>query len=188
MLQNNSLGFSTARIGGHSARSMMFLEMRALVRTMPLTVTKKDFTTAIIEENILEKPTLISRKKSLHHLMEIYGMDPSKYNLVREGDLFIYRKPGTSSETKEFYFFGACKIGRIERNPRCSATFSKICRVKNNIHKSDLDNFDWTWKQRGGSWKNFFQQYGMNKIPRTDYIALLKMFQNNGIISYGKGA
>ena len=56
----------------------MFLEMHALVRAMPLTVTKNDFTEAIIEENILEKPTLISRKKSLRHLMDIYGMDPSK--------------------------------------------------------------------------------------------------------------
>jgi len=72
------LGFSKASIGGHSARSMMFMEMRALVRSMPLTVTKNDFTKAIVEENILEKPTLISRKKSLRHLMEIYGMDPSK--------------------------------------------------------------------------------------------------------------
>ncbi len=78
IIQNNSLGFSKASIGGHSARSMMFLEMRALVRAMPLTVTKNDFIKAIIGENILGKPTLISRKKSLRHLMEIYGMDPSK--------------------------------------------------------------------------------------------------------------
>ena len=77
-LQNDSLGFSNAGIGGHSARSMMFLEMRALVLALPVTVTKNDFTKAIIEENILEKPTLISRKKSLRHLMELYGMDPSK--------------------------------------------------------------------------------------------------------------
>jgi hypothetical protein len=78
LMQNDSLGFSKAGIGGHSARSMMFLEMRALVHAMPLTVTKNDFTKAIVEENILEKPTSTSRKKSLRHLMEIYGMDPSK--------------------------------------------------------------------------------------------------------------
>ena len=57
---------------------MMFLEMRALVRAMHLTVTKDDFTKAIVEENVLEKPTLSSRKKSLRHLMELYGMDPSE--------------------------------------------------------------------------------------------------------------
>ncbi len=57
---------------------MMFLEMCALVRAMPLTVTQNDFTKAIIDENVLEKPTLSSRKKSLRHLQELYGLDPSK--------------------------------------------------------------------------------------------------------------
>jgi hypothetical protein len=57
---------------------MMFLEMRALVRAMHLTVTKDDFTKAIVEENVLEKPTLSSRKKSLRHLFELYGMDTSE--------------------------------------------------------------------------------------------------------------
>jgi len=78
LINDNALGFSNASTGGHSARSMMFLEMRALVRAMPLTVKKNDFTKAIVEENVLEKPTLSSRKKSLRHLMELYGMDPSK--------------------------------------------------------------------------------------------------------------
>jgi Putative inner membrane protein (DUF1819) len=71
-------GFSNASTGGHSARSMMFLELRILVRAMPLTATKDDFTKTIVEENVLEKPTLSSRKKSLRHLIELYGMDPSE--------------------------------------------------------------------------------------------------------------
>jgi len=37
-------------------RSMMFLEMRTPVRSMPLTVNKDDFAKAIIDENILGKP------------------------------------------------------------------------------------------------------------------------------------
>ncbi|TRZ89641.1 MAG: DUF1819 family protein [Methanosarcinales archaeon] len=78
LIQDNPLGFSKASSGGHSARSMMFLEMRTLVRAMPLTVTRNEFIKAIVEENVLEKSTLSSRKKSLRHLMELYGMDPSK--------------------------------------------------------------------------------------------------------------
>jgi hypothetical protein len=78
LIQDNPLGFSKASFGGHSARSMMFLEMRALVQAMPLSVTKDDFTKAIIDENVLEKPTLSSRKKSLRHLVELYGLDTSK--------------------------------------------------------------------------------------------------------------
>jgi len=77
-INNDLLGFSKARIGGHSARSMMFLEMLALIQGIPLIVSKDDFTSAIIEENILEKPTLSSRKKSLRHLIEIYGLDTTK--------------------------------------------------------------------------------------------------------------
>ena len=78
LIQDNPLGFSKAILGGHSARSMMFLEIRALVHAMPLAVTKNDFTKAIVEENVLEKHTLSSRKKSLRHLMELYGMELSK--------------------------------------------------------------------------------------------------------------
>lgn len=60
------------------ARSMMFVEMSLLVKAIPIAVNKSDFSTAIIEENVLEKPTLSSRKKSLRHLVELYGLDPSK--------------------------------------------------------------------------------------------------------------
>ena len=76
--QDNPLGFSKAILGAHSARSMMFLEMHNLVRALPQDATKDDFPRAIIEENILEKSTLSGRKKSLRHLTELYGLDPSK--------------------------------------------------------------------------------------------------------------
>jgi hypothetical protein len=57
---------------------MMFLEMQTLVRSMPLSTQQIDFTKVIVEENILEKPTHGSRVKSLRHLTELYGLDPSK--------------------------------------------------------------------------------------------------------------
>ena len=76
--QANPLGFSKSITGGHLSRSMMLVEMCALVRALPLSVAKEDFSTAIIEENVLDKPTLSSRTKSLRHLMELYGLDPSK--------------------------------------------------------------------------------------------------------------
>jgi hypothetical protein len=74
----NPFGFSPASLGGHSARSMMFLEMRTLVRALPLIVAKDHFTKIIVAENVLDKPTLSSRKKSLRHLRQLYGMDTSK--------------------------------------------------------------------------------------------------------------
>jgi hypothetical protein len=76
--QVNRLGFSEAGVGGHSARSMMLREMSILVSSMPLSLLTDDFTKAILEENVLEKPTLSSRKKSLRHLVELYGLTSSK--------------------------------------------------------------------------------------------------------------
>ena len=72
------LGFSSAKGGGHSARSMMFYEMRDLVQRMPIDVKEDNFGKAIVGENVLGKPTLGSRTKSLRHLTELYGLDPSK--------------------------------------------------------------------------------------------------------------
>lgn len=78
LMTPDQLGLSSTKVGGHSARSMMFLEMQALVRAMPVNVVKADFTSVIIDQNMLEKPTQSSRKKSLRHLLELYGMDPSQ--------------------------------------------------------------------------------------------------------------
>jgi hypothetical protein len=76
--QVNSLGFSDASIGGHSARSMMYREMSIMVHSMPVAVEKGDFYRSIVDENILEKATQDSRKKSLRHLIELYGLDSTK--------------------------------------------------------------------------------------------------------------
>ena len=62
-----------------------------------------------------------------------YEWTPSRYNKVREDDLFIYRRPGTSSETREFYFFGACKIRDMNGETRYSASFSKTYPFKDYL-------------------------------------------------------
>lgn len=54
---------------------MMFLEMQALVQTLPSSVTKADFQRAVVDENVLGKPTQSSRIRSLRHLTELYGLD-----------------------------------------------------------------------------------------------------------------
>lgn len=74
----DQLGFSTAQVGGHTARSMMLTEMRLLVSALPIQTTEQAIAQAITEENVLEKPTLSSRKKSLRHLIELYTLDPRR--------------------------------------------------------------------------------------------------------------
>lgn len=76
---NNALfGFSDAQVGAHSARSMMFLELQTLVRSLPTTAAKEDIAKAVVDDNILEKQTHVGRVKTLRHLIELYGLDISK--------------------------------------------------------------------------------------------------------------
>jgi len=79
-------GFSNAQTGGHTARSMMYLEMRVLHGAVPADATKEDFASAVIDDNVLGKPTLASRKKSLKHLTQLYGLDPARalFRVFRE--------------------------------------------------------------------------------------------------------
>jgi len=73
-----ALGFSDAIAGAHAARSMMFHEMGSLVHALPREVSPGAFAKAVIEENVLAKPTQGSRRKTLRHFTQLYGLDPSK--------------------------------------------------------------------------------------------------------------
>jgi hypothetical protein len=71
------LGFSLRRSGGHLSRSMMLAELRLLFAAVPATAGRADYRAAILEGNVLGKPTFSSRQKSEKHLYELYGLDPS---------------------------------------------------------------------------------------------------------------
>ncbi|MFC1808279.1 HNH endonuclease [Candidatus Omnitrophota bacterium] len=104
-----------------------------------------------------------------------YEWSRSRYNLVKKGDLFIYRRPDNASETKEFYFFGACRIGKIVGDDRVSAKLEQIFPFHNRIYKKELEHFSWKWKARGLTWEHFFNQYGMNKITKEDFVNLIAL-------------
>lgn len=120
---------------------------------------------------------------------EEYHWDKSKYNKVRPGDFFIYRRPQSASEIKnQFYLYGFGKIKAIEEEPTQDVSENKKKRRKpligrielgnrfiDPILQSDLDDFTWTFKEKGPTWEYFFQQYGMNEINKKDFINLLKL-------------
>lgn len=72
------LGLREGRVGGHAARSMMLHELTALLAHTPRAASADQIEQAVIEDNILDKPTLSSRKNSLHHLRELYGLDATQ--------------------------------------------------------------------------------------------------------------
>lgn len=70
-------GFSLGRSGGHMSRSVMLPELRLLFAAVPVTADRADYRAAILDENVLGKPTFSSRQKSEKHLYELYGLAPA---------------------------------------------------------------------------------------------------------------
>ena len=121
-----------------------------------------------------------------------YHWDQARNNRPRVGDFFLYRRPQKASEVKgQFYIYGLGKIKSIQtinnaddatqkkRDKHVIAHVEQGIRFKDPILQSDLEDFEWTFKKRGNTWEHFFQQYGMNEINQTDFIALLKMGLKN---------
>lgn len=72
-----AFGFSSAKTGGHMARSMMLGELQLLLAISDLKAPV-EFRRVIEQENVLGKPTVSSRQKSFRHLVELYGLDTSQ--------------------------------------------------------------------------------------------------------------
>ena len=51
----------------------------------------------------------------------------------------------------------------------------KAYPFQNILLKDDLNNYTWHFKHRGKNWEHFFNQYGMNKIFKDDFLNLLKL-------------
>ena len=70
-------GFNTGRNGVHTSRTMMFAELSTLLQHLPLEAPGAAFEGAVLQENVLGKTTISSRKRTLEHLLLLYGLDPS---------------------------------------------------------------------------------------------------------------
>lgn len=128
-----------------------------------------------------------------------YSWRTNKFGLVKPGDLFIYRRPGKSSETRKFYFFGAGKIETItpalntctevDDETRVNGVINKPFPFVNNIHPDELEDFRWSFKERKpDTWMYFFNQYGMNKIDKEDFMALMELAEGDIDIDYDNEA
>jgi hypothetical protein len=80
-------GFSANETGGHMGRSMMLRELEALVRALPEDADIAAYKTAILDDNLLGKPTYSSRGESFKRLLQLYGLDPSRalFRILRKG-------------------------------------------------------------------------------------------------------
>ena len=69
-------GFKLVKGGAHTSRTMMLTELESVLRTVPCDAPDDAYAEAILELNTLGKETVSSRKKSLSHLRELYGLTP----------------------------------------------------------------------------------------------------------------
>ncbi len=110
-----------------------------------------------------------------------YSWDQSKNNRVKEGDLFIYRRPKNSSETNQFYFYGAAKINSIVGRGKVFAEIDKSYPFQERLFQSEVESFQWDSKKKRKDWSNFFDQYGMNRINQSDFIGLLEFTRKSNV-------
>ena len=69
-------GFRLGKKGTHTSRTIMLDELRALLANSRPDATRKDYVSAILEDNCLSKRTVATRKLSCQRLSELYAFDP----------------------------------------------------------------------------------------------------------------
>ena len=72
-----ALGFRFGINGTHAARTVMLDDLRLLLAHVPADAVRADYASAIVEANVLAKPTRKSRELALRHLSALYALDPS---------------------------------------------------------------------------------------------------------------
>lgn len=68
------VGFLNEPVGTHGSRTLMLRELRLLLDACEPGASLDDFREAIVEQNVLMKATLSTRKESLRRLRELYGL------------------------------------------------------------------------------------------------------------------
>ncbi len=73
-----TLGFRVADSGPHTSKTLMVKELEALLAAVPAAAPAKTYRAAIVEENVLGKRTLSTRKETASRLTALHGLDPTK--------------------------------------------------------------------------------------------------------------
>lgn len=70
------LGFRDGRHGAHTSRTMMLSDVRLLFDALVCEASPEDYRRAIVDENLLAKPTGFARQAACRHLTDLYGLNP----------------------------------------------------------------------------------------------------------------
>jgi hypothetical protein len=72
-----ALGFRFGLNGPHAARTMMLDDLRVLMAHTPAHATRADYVSAVVDDNVLGKPTRKARELALRHMVTLYSLDPA---------------------------------------------------------------------------------------------------------------
>lgn len=73
--RRQALGFRDGNKGTHSARTLMFSELSTLLSVAAKDASPEEYRRLIVDENILGKPTAVSREMTHRLLKPLYGLD-----------------------------------------------------------------------------------------------------------------
>ena len=68
-------GYKFGRSGAHSSRTLMFDELLKLFSSLPEKAPKAEYVDAIVDGNLLNKPTKKARELTARHLTNLYSLD-----------------------------------------------------------------------------------------------------------------
>jgi hypothetical protein len=71
------LGFRDGDRGTHSSRTIMLRELELLFEATEPAAVVADYRRAVVDENVLGKPTNITREHTVRKLKALYGLDPA---------------------------------------------------------------------------------------------------------------
>ena len=71
-----TFGFENRMTGTHTSRTIMLPELRSLLVAYPADAHLHDYRAAVIDENVLLKPTLGTRRATFRYLRDRYLLDP----------------------------------------------------------------------------------------------------------------
>jgi hypothetical protein len=60
----------------HTSRTMMLQELRLLLERVNADAPASSYVAAIMDDNVLGKPTRSTRQRTATHLIELYALDP----------------------------------------------------------------------------------------------------------------
>ena len=183
-----AFGGSSVYSGVSTSRTLMLRELSALLAGMPADATRDDYKAAIIEDNLLLKPSASTRAKTYSYLRDRFALDPEVpiFNVLRL--LWKRDQPGQPLMTLLVAAFRdpvlrATVPAMIECEPDQafpSREFSQIInaafpgKLKEKTLKSTGENMTSTYKQSGHlRGRSLCARQRVNATPGSATLAML---------------